>query len=185
MVQGKRISLRSIYKEEKMELEEYCHLIEQALKIQNWSYMKDEDEKKMIFSLNFLQNGEYYTKCKVIVNQFGICDMLAYLPFNCPKNDMTKAAGLVRKITEHNYPRRYATIRFNFSDGTIRSSYSFKIFPTMTPEFIIDVFKDVKDIDEDIYSVLKNICKSRREKQQEPFEIIASVSKKDKFRLDL
>ena len=80
MVQGKRISLRSIYKEEKMELEEYCHLIEQALKIQNWSYMKDEDEKKMIFSLNFLQNGEYYTKCKVIVNQFGICDMLAYLP---------------------------------------------------------------------------------------------------------
>lgn len=168
-----------------MELEEYCHLIEQAFKIQNWSYTKDEDEKKTTFSLNFLQNGEYYTKCKVIVNQFGICDMLAYLPFNYPKNDMTKAAGLVRKITEHNYPRRYATIRFNFSDGTIRSSYSFKIFPTMTPEFILDIFKDVKDIDEDIYGVLKNICKSQREKQQEPFKITASVTKKDKFRLDL
>lgn len=55
----------------------------------------------------------------------------------------------------------------------------------MTPEFILDIFKDVKDIDEDIYGVLKNICKSQREKQQEPFKITASVTKKDKFRLDL
>lgn len=168
-----------------MGLVEYSQLIEQAFKIQNWNYTKDANEKRTIFSLNFLQNGEYYTRCKVMVNQTGTCDMLAYFPFKCPENDMIKATKLVHKITEHNYLRRYATIRFNFSDGTIRNWYSFIIFPTMTPEFISNVFMEVKNIDEDIYETLKEICKSEQDTKQDPLRTTESISKKDKFRIDL
>lgn len=168
-----------------MTLKEYSNLIENAFKINNWNYSKDKNEVETIFTINFSQNGEYYTKCKVIVNQSGICDMLAYFPFNCAVNDMTKVAGLIHEITEYNFLRRYATIRFDLSDGTIRNSYSFKIFSTLTPEFILNIFKEVKDIDDDIYKTIQNICRSEQEEKQEALRKTAVMEKRDRFKIDL
>lgn len=168
-----------------MTLEEYGTLVENSFKIQNWNYSKNENEEKTIFTINFSQDGECYTKCKVVVNQSGICDMLAYLPFNCPVDDTTKVAGLIYEITEYNFLRRYATIRFNLTDGTIRSSYSFKMVSTMTPEFILNIFTEVKDIDDDIYKAIKNICKTEKEEKQELLRTTASMAKRDRFKINL
>ena len=44
-----------------MTLEEYGNLIENAFKIQNWNYSRNDNGDNSNFTINFLENGEYHT----------------------------------------------------------------------------------------------------------------------------
>ena len=55
----------------------------------------------------------------------------------------------------------------------------------MTPEFILNIFKEVKDIDDDIYKTIQNICRSEQEEKQEALRKTAVMEKRDRFKIDL
>lgn len=165
-----------------MTLDEYGNLVEKAFKIQNWKYTREESKDKIVFTINFLENSKYRTKCRVFVHNSGICDMEASFPFKCPEDDET-GLYLSYYIAACNFSKRYATIRYDFEDGEIVNSYSFDIFSSMTPEFILDKFNLVKEIDEDNYKYIEDLCKQKIKENQE-IEI-ADSDKNDKFKIYL
>lgn len=166
-----------------MTLEEYGNLVEKAFEIQNWSYSRDDVEDKIIFAINFGENGEYHTKCRVLVYSSGICDMEASFPFKCPGEGII-GIKLSYYIASCNFSKRYATIRYDFEDGEIVNSYSFDILPSMTPEFILDKFNQVNNIDEDEYEYIKDLCMSKNDGEDQISEK-DDLSKEDKFKIDL
>lgn len=164
-----------------MTLEDYSNLVEKAFNIKNWNYSKKNNEDKTVFTINFSEDGKEHTRCKVFVYKSGICDMEAAFPFTCPKDDRVKLSYI---LTEYNFLKRYATIRLDLSDGRIINSYSIDMLPSMTPEFVLNKFMEVKDIEEEIYSAVVEICKPQLEEQKSKGTSV-SVNKKNKFKIDL
>lgn len=80
-----------------------------------------------------------------------------------------------------NFSKRYATLRFDYEDGEIVNSYSFDMFPFMTPEFILSKFIQVNDIDEDDYKYIKDLCISKMDDENQ----IDGSRKEDKFKINL
>lgn len=163
-----------------MTLEEYGNLVENAFKIQDLNYFRDNSEDKIIFTLDFEENGEDHTKCTVLVYSSGICDMEACFPFKCP-DDAEAQIKLSYYIAMCNFSKRYATLRFDYEDGEIINSYSFDMFPFMTPEFILSKFIQVNDIDEDDYKYIKDLCISKMDDENQ----IDDLRKEDKFKINL
>lgn len=169
-----------------MTLEEYGNLIENAFKIQSWNYSRNDNGDNSIFTINFLENGEYHTKCKVIVHDDGICDMEAYFPFKCSEEELgVKGMGLSCYIAMCNYAKRYATLRYDYESGNIVNSYSFDIYPAMTPEFILSKFNMVKNIDEDDYKYIKELCEQQDDEETQETETLVATDKKNKYKIDL
>lgn len=164
-----------------MQLEEYRNLVEMAFKIREWNYSREDYEEKTVFSINFLENGQVHTNCKVHVFDDGICDMEAVFPFECAPDDMAELSSI---IADYNFEKRYATIRLDSSDGEIMNSYSFDIMPSMSPEFILLKFLAVAGIEADIYEAIEKLCKSKKEKRG-TIEISIPSEKKDEFMIDL
>lgn len=172
------------YRIKVMTLEEYSALIENAFKMQDWNYSKNDIKDGIVFKIDFWRNEEYYTKCRVFVYKSGICDMEASLPFKCPK-EVDVGIELSYFLSCCNYAKRYATIRYNFTDGEIVNSYSFDIVPSMTSEFILSKFNVVKDIDEDDYNYIENLCKSQDARETQSVELSKIMKKEDKYKIDL
>lgn len=165
-----------------MTLEEYSNLVEKAFGIKNWNFSKKNNEDKTIFTINFSEDGRDHTKCKVFVQKDGICDMEAAFPFKCPEDDRVELSYI---LTEYNFSKRYGTIRLDLSDGEIINSYSFDMFPSMTPEFVLNKFMSVKDIEKEIYATVVKICKPQFEEEKKAIGVISSTDKKNKFKIDL
>lgn len=164
-----------------MTVEEYSNLVEKAFSIKNWNYSIKNNEDNTVFAINFSEDGKERTRCKVFVYKSGICDMEAAFPFTCPKDDRVKLSYI---LTEYNFLKRYATIRLDLSDGRIINSYSIDMLPSMMPEFVLNKFMGVKDIDKEIYSTVVEICKPQLE-EQKLIETAVSINKKNKFKIDL
>ena len=172
-----------------MTLEEYCNLIENAFKIHNWNYARNDNGNKSLFIINFLENGECYAKCNVTVSDNGICDMNAFFPFKCPGDEsLNKEVTLSCYIANFNYTKRYATLRYDYESGNIVSSYSFNIFPTMTPEFILSKFNTVRNMNKDNYNYIKKLCEQQDDKETQETqetETFISTDQKGKYKIDL
>ena len=165
-----------------MTIEEYGNLVENAFKIKNWNYSRGDSEDKIKFILNFKENGEYHTKCRVFVYSSGICDMEAAFPFACPEDERVLLSYI---LTEYNFLKRYATIRVNLKEGEIVNSYSFDMFSSMTPEYVLNKFMNVKDIDDEIYKDIRDVCNHRYGEDEAIEETPVVAEKKDKFKIDL
>lgn len=165
-----------------MTLKEYGDLVEKAFKIQNWNYSRDERGDKTVFNIRFSVDEKMHTICRIIVNEKGICDMEAAFPFECPEDERVLLSYI---LMEYNFSKRYATIRVDLSDGEIVNSYSFDMFPSMTPEYILNKFMVVKDIDDEIYKDVEDVCNHRYGEDESIDETATVTEKKDKFKIDL
>ena len=55
----------------------------------------------------------------------------------------------------------------------------------MTPEFVLNKFMSVKDIEKEIYATVVKICKPQFEEEKKAIGVISSTDKKNKFKIDL
>lgn len=151
------------------------------LKIQNWNYSRDERGDKTVFNIRFSVDEKMHTICRIIVRK-GYSDMEAAFPFECPEDERVLLSYI---LMEYNFSKRYATIRVDLSDGEIVNSYSFDMFPSMTPEYILNKFMVVKDIDDEIYKDVEDVCNHRYSEDESIDETPTVTEKKDKFKIDL
>ncbi|NLK73465.1 MAG: hypothetical protein GX285_10665 [Clostridiales bacterium] len=165
-----------------MTLEEYSNLVEKAFGIKNWNYSKKNNEDKTIFTINFSEDGREHTRCKVFVHKSGICDMEAAFPFTCPEDNRVELSYI---LAEYNFSKRYATLRLELSDGEIINSYSFDMFPAMTPEFVLGKFMGVKNIEKEIYATVVETCKPQYQEEKKSTGVSSLSDKKNKFKIDL
>ncbi|MDO5127640.1 MAG: hypothetical protein Q4D54_07815, partial [Eubacteriales bacterium] len=165
-----------------MTLEEYSNIIDMAFKIEGWNYSKIKKDNLMIFSIRFTENGKIHTDCKVFVYNDGICDMDVGLPFICPENRRVELSNI---LTNYNYSKRYATIRLDLSNGKIVNSYSFNMLPFMPPEYVLNIFNGVREIEKDIYKSIQDICELSIEEEIQPEIISVSSDKRNKFKIEL
>lgn len=100
----------------------------------------------------------------------------------CPEDERVLLSYI---LTEYNFLKRYATIRVNLKEGEIVNSYSFDMFSSMTPEYVLNKFMNVKDIDDEIYKDIRDVCNHRYGEDEAIEETPVVAEKKDKFKIDL
>lgn len=168
-----------------MSLHTYKNIIKSAFDSQNWNYSTRETENgKFLFSINFTNSSNNTTiKCSVLISDDGICDIEAILPFTCTQENI---GDVIVLISEHNYSKRYATLRVDFSDGEINNSYSFDFNESTTPNYFLKRFISVKDIDDDeTFGELEKLCFTTPIETSNTPEPQSSTSSKNKFKLNL
>lgn len=72
---------------------------------------------------------------------------------------MERLKELCYVIAECNQQRCFSSFYVETESGEIFNQYSFEIIDMMSEEYILDKILLVKDIDEDDYRKIQNICK--------------------------
>ena len=143
-----------------MLLEQYKELIAGALDLKRWDYSsKLINQKQIIFNCHFFINKKRERlNCLVAVEDNGVCEMYAKLPFKCPGEKIKELCYVIAECNRHN---RFTQFQVNTENGEIYNYYSFEIIDTMSEEYILYKFLLVKVIDEedDDYRKIQNICK--------------------------
>lgn len=103
--------------------------------------------------------------------------MEAAFPFTCPEDNRVELSYI---LAEYNFSKRYATLRLELSDGEIINSYSFDMFPAMTPEFVLGKFMGVKNIEKEIYATVVETCKPQYQEEKKSTGV-SSLSDKKKI----
>lgn len=139
-----------------MSLSIYQRIISDAFDSKNWKYSyKNLSEKKAVFSVVFTSKVYGKTRCKVTIFDDGVCDIEAFLPIVCQKEQYME---LCYYLANYNCFKRYSTLRLDIDAGEINNSYSYVFNNATTPKDFLKRFLDVMNVDDSVLKDLSLLC---------------------------